>query len=139
MRNSNLNTPRDAVLIVDDDPGVAAYMADVVESFFDVKTLRAETAEAARDLFALHGEEIRAALCDFTLGGATAGTTLVKEFSAARSDLGIVFVTGHLLDEEKLSRVVGREVSLIMKPFGPAELKEALEKFLPAPELVACL
>jgi DNA-binding response OmpR family regulator len=132
MRKDDDSAPQSAVLIVEDDPGVAAYMADVVETFFQVKVLRAETAEAARDLFRLHAEEIRAVLCDFTLADG-AGTTLAKEFCAARADLQILFVTGHLLNEAKLSRVVGREVSLIMKPFGPMELRAAVEKLIWSP------
>jgi DNA-binding response OmpR family regulator len=129
MRSDKLDGPEDAVLIVEDDPAIAAFMADVVEAFFSVRVLRAETTQAARDLFKRHAEEIRAMLCDFTLGDG-AGTTLVKEFCARRADLNVIFVTGHLFDEQKLSQVVGREVALIMKPFGPFELKAALEKHL---------
>jgi DNA-binding response OmpR family regulator len=129
MRSDNMNGPEDAVLIVDDDPAMAAFMEDVVEAFFQIKVLRAETTQAARDLFKRHAEEIRAMLCDFSIGN-DAGTRLVKEFCAMRPDLNVIFVTGHLFDEEKLSKVVGREVGLIMKPFGPFELKAALDQSL---------
>jgi len=129
MRSEKINGPGDAVLIFDDDPAMAAFMADVVEAFFQIKVLRAETAQAARDLFRRHAGEIRAMLCDFSIGD-KAGTRLVKEFCATRADLNVIFVTGHLFNEQKLSHVVGREVALIMKPFGPFELKAALEKSL---------
>jgi len=129
MRSEKMNGAADAVLIVDDDPAMAAFMADVVEAFFQIKVLRAETAQAARDLFRRHAEEIRAMLCDFSIGN-EAGSRLVREFCARRADLNVIFVTGHLFDDQKLSHIVGREVALIMKPFGPFELKAALEKSL---------
>jgi CheY-like chemotaxis protein len=130
LRNTLMtNESQKTVLIVEDDAAVAAYIADVAQAFFGVKALRAATLQAARELFKKRGEEILTMVVDFSLGDGT-GAALVKEFATERPDIGVIFVTGHLVDEAKLAKVVGREVSLVLKPFGPFELKEALEKSL---------
>ena len=120
---------KNAVLIIEDDPWVAGYVGDVVEAFYGLSVLKAESAETARKIFQGHDQSIAAIISDLSLHGIK-GTSLVKELIAGRPEIAVIFVTGHLEEERDLSRAVGREVSLVMKPFSPADLKTALERRL---------
>jgi DNA-binding NtrC family response regulator len=128
-KNCMTNESQKIVLIVEDDTAVAAYIADVAHAFFGVKSVTAHSLKSARELFEQHADRVLTLIVDFSLGDGT-GTTLVKELAAAAPGIGVIFVTGHLVDEMQLANVVGREVALVMKPFGPFELKAALEKSL---------
>jgi len=117
------------VLIVDDDPAMAAFMADVVEAFFQIKVLRAETAQAARDLFRRHAGEIRAMLCDFSIGD-EAGTRLVKEFCATRADLNVIFVTGHGDVPMAVEAMRHGAFDFLQKPFRDQDLIDRVQQAL---------
>lgn len=121
-----------AVLVIDDDAWIADYIGDVVHAFFGFTILKAESAETARALFSTHAESIVAIISDLSLR-ATSGSALVRELTASRRDIGVVFVTGHVENERELSKAVGRPVSLLMKPFGPVDLKLALQNRISAP------
>jgi DNA-binding NtrC family response regulator len=123
------NELQKAVLVIEDDMSVAAYMKGVVETFFPVTVLHAASAESARTLFHENHGSIAAVISDLSLPGIQ-GVSLVKELVAARGEIGIVFVTGHVEVEQHLSKAVGRKIALVMKPFGPMELKAVLEKHL---------
>ena len=120
---------QNTILLIEDDVDVAAYIKGVVETFFPAIVLHAASAAFARRLFCENSESIRAIISDLSLPGIS-GVSLVKELSAAHQEVGIVFVTGYIEEEASLSKLVGRKVSLVMKPFGPIELKSALEKYL---------
>lgn len=126
-----MNAARNHLLLIEDDPWVADYIADVVEAFFAFRVLRAETAEAARARFYANSDLLAAVISDLTLGS-TSGLALVRDLVGSRSEIAIVFVTGHVENERDLSTRVGRPVSLLMKPFNPVDLKCALETRLAA-------
>jgi DNA-binding NtrC family response regulator len=118
-----------SVLVIEDDTGVAAYIREVVETFFPVTVLQAASAELARELFCRHRESMSVIISDLSLPGVS-GVSLVKELVENHPHIGVLFVTGNLENRRNLSKAVGREVSLVMKPFGPIELKVVLENFL---------
>ena len=131
MKNKNRMATeiQKSALVIEDDPGVAAYINEVIETFFPVTVLQAASAELARHLFACHRESIRVIVSDLSLPGVS-GVSLVQELIQDEPEIGILFVTGNLENKRNLSKTVGREVSLVMKPFGPIELKVALENLL---------
>ena len=116
-----------AVLIVDDELPVVNYIADVVEGFFQTPAFKAQSAEAARDIFKKHGDRIATVISDMSMPSQF-GTALVRELVAGRPDIRVIFVTGNLVDEKTVAKLVGRPVELLMKPFGPFELKGLLER-----------
>lgn len=118
-----------SVLVIEDDAGVAAYIKEVVETFFPVTVLQAASAELAHELFCRHRESIWVMISDLSLPGVS-GVSLVKKLVENHAEVGVLFVTGNLENKRNLSKAVGREVSLVMKPFGPIELKVALENLL---------
>jgi CheY-like chemotaxis protein len=120
-----VNSKHEEVLVIEDDPWVAAYIAEVVESFFAVKAVIAPSAAAARQLF--HANRAwRVIISDLSLPGAD-GEALVAELLAGAKDIAVIFVTGQLRDAAVLEKIVGRPISLLLKPFVPFELKAALE------------
>ena len=122
-----LNETNQAVLVVDDELAVVTYIADVVEGFFQIPTFKAQSAEAAREIFKKHGDRITTVISDMSMPSQF-GTALVRELVADRPDVRVIFVTGNLVDEKTVAKLVGRPVSLLMKPFGPFELKGLLER-----------
>jgi DNA-binding NtrC family response regulator len=121
-----MNRDRNSVLLVEDDPWVADYIADVVTAFFGFRVLKAATAEEARKQFFENCDEIAAIISDLSLEGAN-GRAVVSELAGRRPEIGIIFVTGHVLHERELSKAIGRPVSLLLKPFTPLDLKTAIE------------
>jgi DNA-binding NtrC family response regulator len=117
----------EAVLVVDDEQAMVTYIADVIEGFVGLSTFKAQSAEAAREVFKKHGGRITTIISDMSMPG-QAGTALMRELVAAKPDLRVIFVTGNLVDETTLAKLVGRPVALLMKPFGPFELKGLLER-----------
>jgi DNA-binding NtrC family response regulator len=123
----SMTKARDIILIMEDDPWVADYVADVVTAFFATfRILKAVSAEDARKVFYANCDEIAVIVSDLSLGAGD-GKTVVSEMAGGCHEIGIVFVTGHVENERELSRMVGRTVSLVFKPFGPVDLKVAIE------------
>ena len=117
----------EAVLVVDDEHAVVTYIADVIEGFFRIPTFKALSADAAREVFKKHGDRITTIISDMSMPGQS-GTALVRELVGERPEVRVIFVTGNLVDESTLAKLVGRPVALLMKPFGPFELKGLLER-----------
>jgi DNA-binding NtrC family response regulator len=123
------SSPRNAILIIDDDPWIASYTKDVIEMFFPFDVFLATTAEQARQQWRLHGSLVSMVICDVCLPGIT-GESLMAEFLKDRPGLPLLFSTGHIRDEEELSRQLGQPVSVVLKPFKPQDLVSALQKHL---------
>jgi DNA-binding response OmpR family regulator len=134
--SANWNSP-DArakhVLVVDDDPAVRTMIADyLVSQNFQVSTA-ADGREMAR---VLAGGGIDLAILDLLLGHEN-GLEIVRALRA-ESDLPIIVLTGHHLDE--VDRVVGLELGAddyLTKPFSPRELLARIRAVLRRSELKA--
>jgi len=112
---------------MEDDPWVADFVGDVVAAFFPAfRILRATSVEQARKTFYANCDEIAVIISDLSLG-ANDGKQVVREMAGGCHDIGIIFVTGHVDYERELSKAMGRPVSLLLKPFGPVDLKLAIE------------
>ena len=51
----------------------------------------------------------------------------LAELVATDRNVPVIFITGHLRDAGQLSRAVQKPVTLLLKPFKPADLKAAVE------------
>jgi two-component system cell cycle sensor histidine kinase/response regulator CckA len=125
---ATMNGERKCVLIIEDDPLVAWLVAELLKSH-GIAFITAACAEAARTTFAAQHNSISTIISDLSLPGAD-GVTLVRQLVQDRPDIGIIFATGHLRNEQDLSNAIGRPVSLLLKPFSPKEFKAALDKHI---------
>ena len=105
------------IAVVDDDPEVREFLADVllalghrVETLDGAETALAALTERAPDL----------ALIDFAMPGMN-GAELARALRRRHPDLPIVFVTG-FAETDQLEGALGGEVTVLRKPFGIDDL-----------------
>ena len=111
------------VLIVEDEPLVGMLLVDLVEDAGFVSVGRAGSAQEALQL--AKGERPTIAILDVNLRGPREGLQVGAEF--ARQGIALIFISGHF-DVQEWSEV--RElapVSVLQKPFPPAEIVNALK------------
>jgi CheY-like chemotaxis protein len=118
------------VLLAEDEPTVAEFMRELLESW-DLDVTVCGTGDAARDRFADDPEAFDLVLTDQTMPGLT-GLELAKVLSRLRPKLPVILYTGYGEDlaEEKL-RAAG-VTSLVKKPVDAAQLLALLQTSLPA-------
>jgi CheY-like chemotaxis protein len=122
---------RNSVLVIEDDKQIAAYITDVIETFFHLPVISASSALDGRRAFETNREKVATIISDLSIPGAN-GVELVTELVADKPEIGIIFATGYTPTEKELSEKVGRPISLLLKPFTPVELMAALELSLPS-------
>lgn len=123
------STPSLRVLLVEDDPGVRRALSAVLRrAGHDV--LEADTIATARKL--LDGGELRvdAVITDVVLPDGS-GPELASRLCEESGAPAVVVMTGYADEEAKralsaLSRMLGRRVPLLLKPFKPDELLSEL-------------
>lgn len=106
------------ILVVDDDPVIRSLLSGYLANE-GYAISEAASAEAARDILAR--QDVDAIMLDIRLPGVD-GLTLTRELRA-RSEIGIVLVTGSKKDE--IDRIIGLELGAddyIAKPFNPREV-----------------
>ena len=111
------------VLIVEDEPLVAMLLVDLVEDAGFVPVGRAGSAQEALQI--AEAERPTIAIVDVNLRGPREGLKVGAEF--ARQGIALIFISGHF-DVHQWSEV--RElapVSVLQKPFPPAEIVKALK------------
>lgn len=114
------------LLLIEDDTAVAAFIQEVLEMFFSANVLIAPSASHARQIWAQHKDTVSLILSDLVLPGEP-GEKVVAELVATDRNVPVIFITGHLRDAGQLSRAVQKPVTLLLKPFKPADLKAAVE------------
>ena len=125
-----------ALLLIEDDPAVAAFIQEALEMFFSVDVLVARTADQARNLWRQQRESlIVAILSDLNLPGES-GLSVVYELSRERANVLVVFATGDSHREPEIIARIGAPVRVLPKPFRPSELRGVFEAILPAKQKV---
>ena len=115
------------VLLVEDEEMVRLAMGSVLEQRGYRVTTAASPSEALR---ALDGDgAVDVLVTDFTLPEMT-GAALIREALARRPELALVLASGHSLDDVDLP---ARPVTILLKPFLPQALEDAIRKALAAP------
>ncbi|WP_193181246.1 PAS domain S-box protein [Nisaea sediminum] len=120
---------RGKILVVEDQPGIRAFIEDCLrENGYAVEAVA--SADEAEERFSKSGRNVDALICDINLGSATDGFALARRFRARNPGLAIVFVSGYA-DNERTA-IAGKELGapLIKKPFRVEDLLTALQQTL---------
>jgi len=115
------------VLVVEDIPEVARVTRRILE-MLGYRVTCAENAEAALELLP-NLPDAQVLLTDVGFPGRLNGVALCHEVRRARPDMLVLFMTGYdngLLDGEP-------DVTVVKKPFTPADLAKALEELVGTP------
>lgn len=115
------------VLIIDDEPLVALYVADVIE---DAGDFEIETSGSARDALsaaALRPPEV--AIVDVSLVGGPGGASVAAQLASAHNT-AIIFLSGRsdIQDDPEVRQV--KPVAILSKPCLAADLAKALRAAL---------
>ncbi len=119
------NTSDGPVLIVEDDPIIAAHLAMLLESSGYRVVGTADEFETA--LVIAERERPRVALVDVLLMGSIDGITVGREL-ATRYDTALVFVTANL--DMAVKGVDGVRAEFVGKPFSDEEILNGLKRAL---------
>nr|WP_292887285.1 PAS domain S-box protein [Nisaea sp.] len=128
-RNAGISSASGRILVVEDQPGIRAFMEDcLTDHGYEVHT--AATGDEALKLLVKMGAELDAMICDVNLGTAIDGFSLARQSRALRQTFPIVFVSGFAGSMRALDAAEDFGATLIRKPFGAndliAEVKNAL-------------
>lgn len=108
------------ILVVDDDPSVAAAMVEMLEVLgYTVKAVN--SAVLALEAVALDCPDMM--ITDYLMPGLT-GAQLVEQVNACQPDLPIIMVTGYA-DMHAIEKVIGKN-KVLRKPFNLQELASAV-------------
>jgi CheY-like chemotaxis protein len=114
------------VLVVDDNPEIAAFAATMLEGL-GYATLKASSATEALALLE-KGEPIDVVFSDIVMPGPIGGIELATILKAKHPNVGLVLATGYYGQRELLDRTF----EVLDKPYGLDELKCAVERSLQA-------
>ncbi|UUX49832.1 PAS domain S-box protein [Nisaea acidiphila] len=117
------------ILIVEDQPGIRAFIEDcLVDDGYEVSAVA--TTRDALERLENDGSSFDAMICDINLGSAVDGFDVAKRCRDLQLDYPIVFVSGFADGARALSAVADFNADLIKKPFGVADLRSTLKKAL---------
>lgn len=109
------------ILLVEDEPAVARMTARMLQNL-GYRVLNAENGPAARKVWARHGENVDLLLTDMVMPAGLSGFDLANEFSAARPELPIIFVSGYSEDLIKADGGEGPNRHFLAKPYSRKQL-----------------
>ena len=120
---TSVANPQRTIAIVDDDPGMLASLGDLLGAR-GFKTSMFSSAEDWLD----RGGSVRAdcMLIDVWLGGIS-GIELQHRLRASGSKVPVIFMTGRYDAATRSQALEAGGVSLLCKPFSPAQLIETIE------------
>ncbi|WP_422378352.1 PAS-domain containing protein [Roseibium sp.] len=116
------------LLLVEDDPDVAAAVTDQLQNL-GYSVLLAESADDARTL-ALDLPELKGVLSDIIMPGQVNGLALAREIRRERSDLGIALMSGYADWSNLAGQGQTCEFPVLAKPFADAQLADAVQQIL---------
>ncbi len=114
------------VLVVDDEPGVAGLLCEILESFGH-QTLRAPDGEAGLELFRAHHQEIDVVLLDLIMPKPE-GEHCLEEMLAIDPEAAVVLTTGRLVDDATRRRLEPKIKDFLAKPFELSDVLRAISK-----------
>ena len=115
--------PPGTVLIVEDEPLVALFLADVLEDLGQTVIGPAATPEAALEAAAINPPQI--AIIDAHLGGRGDGIALAGELQG-RHGTRIIFLSGDASLTVNPAVLALKPLAVLQKPCPPGELEQAL-------------
>ena len=117
------------ILLVEDEPGVRAFTAQVLEEA-GYRVLQAESGEAALELSAAAEEPISLLLTDVVMTGIN-GRVLAERLRALYPKLAVIYTSGYTDDIVVRAGVTGESIPFLHKPFTPQQLLERVRATLP--------
>jgi len=124
MPNSiTIETGKMQALVVDDDPQVRHFVADILRDD-GWQVSRAETAEQALTL--LGEQRWSLVFCDVMLGG-TSGFDVLRRFRESQPEAQIVLMTGHGSAADAMDATALGAYDYLLKPFGVRDVEELSE------------
>jgi|GEM_PF-1186674 len=116
------------ILLVDDDDAVRGYCQQVLE-LFGWRVQPAESASAALEIAAIHGEPLRLLMTDVLMPGMN-GRELADRLLARQPDLRVLFISGFHSDEVLQAGIEEDRVYFLAKPFKPSCLLAKLREIM---------
>lgn len=114
------------VLIADDDAAICVLIRKVIQSLGEVEILEARSGDEALVMAMRHEPDLL--VVDWDMPGKT-GLDVVQAIRGTGSDVPIVMVTG-ISERAKVLEAVAAGISdFIVKPFGPAMLREKVQRY----------
>jgi CheY-like chemotaxis protein len=114
-----------SILLVDDDPGVRAYVTDVLEL---LGVLVRASPDGEEGLTALRAQQPDLMILDYAMPGLS-GAEVAARARELAPDLRIIFASGYA-ESAALEKVMGRSTPLLRKPFNSAQLTAAIRAAL---------
>ncbi len=110
------------ILLVEDEPGVRSFTAQVLEEA-GYRVLQAGSGEEAMELVALTDEPIALLLTDVVMTGIN-GRVLAERLRALHPKLAVIYTSGYTDDIVVRAGVTGESIPFLHKPFTPQQLLE---------------
>jgi DNA-binding NtrC family response regulator len=126
---SKTHSDRRTVLLVDDEVSFRDSVRPALQSA-GYSVLEAANYDAALQTFRQHDSEVDLLITDISLPGNN-GYELAAQVSAVRSDIKVIFVSGHAgIELCKFYSMTESDLRLLKKPFEPDELLQRVESAL---------
>jgi CheY-like chemotaxis protein len=120
-----------AVLVVEDDPDVRRLLRSILERD-GCEVIEASNGRHALDKVRDNRTRLRAMVADLGLPEIN-GLELCRELVRIHPDLRVLFITGHSDDNDLLQKTP-IQARLLLKPFTPRALCDAVQEVLAFPE-----
>ncbi|HUR96235.1 MAG TPA: PAS domain S-box protein [Gemmatimonadales bacterium] len=118
----------EVVLLVEDEPGVRAFSAEVLAEG-GYRVLQAATGEEALAIAAARTEAIDMLLTDVVLPGIN-GRVLAERLHVARPSLPVLYMSGYTDDMVVRTGVLANSAAFLQKPFTPQGLLDRMRTIL---------
>lgn len=127
MSESSAKSATAPILLVEDEPGVMAYVRAVLERN-GYTVVGAESGAQALNLLA--GGEFVGVVSDMRTPGGVDGAQVHAWIAANRSDLArrVVFITGDIANEETVATLQRTGAPCVEKPFRAREFLDVIEQ-----------
>ncbi len=131
MEARTLQSPAEALLIVDDDPLITdLFLQYMTRRGYVVHT--AQSGDAALELAKTESESLRLVITDMTMPGMD-GLGLAAELARVLPQLPVLIATGHDFTAASLA-LTPNVVGLVQKPYQSRLLAEQIRQFLDSPD-----
>jgi PAS domain S-box-containing protein len=123
-------TKEHTILLVEDEPGVRMFSAQVLEDA-GFSVLQAASGEEALELVATAQKPVSLVLTDVVMTGIN-GRVLADRLRALYPKLAVIYTSGYTDDIVVRAGVTGETIPFLHKPFTPQQLLERVRASLPA-------
>jgi signal transduction histidine kinase/ActR/RegA family two-component response regulator len=124
-----INRGHETVLIVEDEEMLRQLAKDILCDC-GYRTIEAASGRQALNLWQQHGAEIDLLLTDMVMPEGVSGVELAEALIAESPELKVVYMSGYTAEEINDEVLQRTHAAFIQKPYGHAELSQAVRKAL---------